>query len=94
MIATEIAQNLESRIRRAYAQIADERGQPQPWVMLAALRPYIGGHRDQVDEVLNRMASAGAIRLVPETNQKVLRDEERAAAVLRGNQPKHLIQIP
>ena len=33
------------------------------------------------------------VNLVPESNQKVLKPQERAAAVTIGNQDKHLVAI-
>jgi len=33
------------------------------------------------------------VQIVPESNQKVLTKEDRAAAVRIGNQAKHLIRI-
>jgi hypothetical protein len=87
----EVASDLESLIRKAYGEVAPRAG---AWVMLDRIRGALGPvSRQEVDAALIRLHRAPDVRLVPETNQKVLTDAERAAAVSIGNQDRHLIAI-
>jgi hypothetical protein len=87
----EVASDLESLIRKAYGEVAPRAG---AWVMLDRIRGALGpAARAEVDAALIRLHRAPDVRLVPETNQKVLTDAERAAAVSLGNQDRHLIAI-
>jgi hypothetical protein len=81
----------EPLIRAAYLQLAPE---PTSWVGLARLRsqlPHLERHR--VDDTLRQMYRTPGVHLIPEENQKVLTDSDRAAAVEIGGQNKHLIAI-
>jgi hypothetical protein len=83
--------DLEARIRAAYAQLAPA---PGSWVSLARLRPLLGGApRDDVDATLIRMERLPGVNLVPESNQKILTPEDRDAGVIIGDQEKHLLWI-
>ncbi|OPG11415.1 hypothetical protein [Microbispora sp. GKU 823] len=83
--------DVETMIRKAYAQLADK---PNAWVSLTRLRPLLGdAPRAEVDAVLRHMIGLPDVRLVPESNQKMLTDEDRGAAVVIGDQAKHLILI-
>lgn len=87
----EVAPDMEARIRKAYGELAPRAG---AWVMLDKLRGALGpAARDDVDAALVHLHRAPDVRLVPESNQKVLTDAERAAAVSIGNQDKHAIAI-
>ncbi|WP_433532175.1 hypothetical protein ACQPYA_09090 [Micromonospora sp. CA-263727] len=78
-------------VRQAYRGLA---AAPGDYVMLADLRTALDGlPRTEVDDALIRLNRDRDVHLVPESNQKVLRPEERAAAVSIGNQDKHLIAI-
>ncbi|MEW9554344.1 hypothetical protein [Nonomuraea sp. NPDC050783] len=84
--------DVEERIRRAYAGLAVPGG--AGWVSLAKLRPLLGGvPRAEVDAALVRMERLPDVDLVPESNQKTLTPEDREAAVVIGNQAKHLLWI-
>ncbi|MEV4707924.1 hypothetical protein [Actinoplanes sp. NPDC049316] len=83
--------DLETRIRKAYATLAPQSGD---YIMLDELRAELpGATRQDVDAALLRLQLAPDVHLVPESNQKVLTDRQRAAAIDIGNQPKHLIAI-
>lgn len=83
--------DLESRIRRAYVGLA---ARPGAWVSLTDLRALLAdAPRAAVDETLVRMERLPDVNLVPESNQKTLTEEDRAAAVLIGEQHKHLLWI-
>ncbi|MEU6023136.1 hypothetical protein [Micromonospora sp. NPDC047134] len=80
-----------TRIRQAYHGLA---GGPGDYVMLADLRAALGDlPRAEFDAALIQLNQERNVHLVPESNQKVLRPQERAAAVHIGNQDKHLIAI-
>ncbi|WP_169986766.1 hypothetical protein [Microbispora sp. H10836] len=83
--------DIETLIRKAYAQLADK---PNAWVSLTRLRPLLGdAPRDEVDATLRRMIALPDVRLVPWENQKTLTPADRDAAVVIGDQPKHRIWI-
>ncbi|MBE1492754.1 hypothetical protein [Plantactinospora soyae] len=78
-------------VRRAYQELA---AKPGDYVMLSDLRSALDDlSRTEVDAALIRLNRERDVHLVPESNQKVLRPEERAAAVSIGNQDKHLLAI-
>ncbi|WP_327047343.1 hypothetical protein OG320_05455 [Microbispora sp. NBC_01189] len=83
--------DVETRIRKAYARLADK---PNAWVSLTQLRPLLGdAPRDKVDATLRQMIAHPDVRIVPWESQKSLSQEDRDAAVLIGDQPKHRILI-
>jgi hypothetical protein len=87
----DVEPDLEARIRKAYGELAPRAGE---WITLDKLRRSLGSlPRAEVDNALMRLHGAPDVRLVPESNQKVLTDAERAAAISIGNQDKHLIAI-
>lgn len=66
------------------------------WVILTELRQTLsdgGMGREEQDRTLMSMVRAGAIRLIPEENQKTLRPQDRAASIRVGGEDKHLIGI-
>jgi hypothetical protein len=82
---------METQIRKAYGEIAPRAG---ALVMLTQLRDALGcPDRGQVDAALIQLSRAPDVRIVPESNQKALTEEQRAAAVSIGNQDRHLILI-
>ncbi|MET7999699.1 hypothetical protein [Nonomuraea glycinis] len=87
----EELEELEARIRAAYAELAPRQGS---WVGLARLRPLLGDvPRGQVDEALTRMERLLDVNIVPESNQKTLTPGDREAGVIIGGQEKHLLWI-
>lgn len=83
--------DIEASIRAAYARIARE---PGSTVRLSRLRNELRDiPRTDLDEALARLRRAADVSLIPEENQKTLTDEERAAAVVVGNQQNHLLSI-
>ncbi|MDG4763028.1 hypothetical protein O7632_02705 [Solwaraspora sp. WMMD406] len=83
--------DVATRIRRAYHELID---QPGDYVMLAALRAALADlPRDDLDTALIKLNQDPDVQIVPESNQKVLRTQERDAAVSIGNQLRHLISI-
>ncbi|MFI9575735.1 hypothetical protein ACIG5D_30285 [Microbispora rosea] len=85
------SEDVETLIRKAYAQLADR---PNAWVSLTRLRPLLGdAPRDEVDAALCHMIGLPDVRLVPWENQKTLTQADREAAVVIGDQPKHRIWI-
>ncbi|MFF4127137.1 hypothetical protein ACFYYP_26735 [Microbispora rosea] len=85
------SEDVETLIRKAYAQLADR---PNAWVSLTRLRPLLGhAPRDVVDAALRHMIGLPDVRLVPWENQKTLTQADQEAAVVVGDQPKHRIWI-
>ncbi|MDV8020328.1 hypothetical protein [Rhodococcus sp. IEGM 1330] len=83
--------DVEASIRAAYARLAREPGSN---VRLSRLRNELRDiPRSDLDDALARLRRAADVSLIPEENQKTLTDEERAAAVVVGNQQNHLLSI-
>ncbi|WP_032404665.1 hypothetical protein [Rhodococcoides fascians] len=83
--------DIEASIRTAYARLARE---PGSTVRLSRLRNELHDiPRSDLDDALARLRRASDVSLIPEENQKTLTDEERAAAVVVGNQQNHLLSI-
>lgn len=83
--------DVETRVRTTYAELARE---PGAWVRLSRLRPALADiPRSDLDDALARLRRAPDVSLIPEENQKTLTDEDRAAAVVVGNQDNHLLAI-
>jgi excisionase family DNA binding protein len=88
------AQDLESRIRAAYAEVTASRETWDGWIGLAELRPRLAGvPRDVLDAALDRMIERPDVRLQAELNQKALTDQDWDAAVDIAGEPRHLIRI-
>jgi hypothetical protein len=88
---TETTVDIEAAIRAAYARLARE---PGSTVRLSRLRNQLHDiPRSDLDDALARLRRAADVSLIPEENQKTLTDEERAAAVVVGNQQNHLLSI-
>jgi hypothetical protein len=88
---TDATVDIEASIRAAYAGLARE---PGSTVRLSRLRNELRDiPRTDLDDALARLRRAPDVSLIPEENQKTLTDEERAAAVVVGNQQNHLLSI-
>ena len=86
-----LGDQVEEKVRAAYVRLAAREG---GWVDLVRLReglPDVSRH--DLDAALTRMYRIPGVSLIPEENQKVLTDGDRAAAVSIGDQDKHLIAI-
>jgi hypothetical protein len=82
---------IDDRIRDAYATLAPR---PGGWVSLTHLRvELVDAPRAEVDAALRTLYRTPGVSLIPEENKKVLTDADRAAAVVIGDQDKHLIAI-
>jgi hypothetical protein len=85
------SRGLEELIRQVYLELGDGY---QDWVRLAKIRPRLNGaDRAEVDETLLKMVKAGTTHLVPDSNRKVLTEEDHAAAIRIGGEDKHLMAI-
>jgi hypothetical protein len=83
--------DLTDRIREVYAATAS---QPGAWVSIADIRRKLGDVSPAaVDSALRRLEQAADVNIVPESNQKALSEEDRAAGVTIGDQPKHFLAI-
>lgn len=82
---------LESLIRTVYLDLSVK---PQDWIRLARIRPELtGSDKGEVDALLLEMTKTGTVHLTPDSNRKVLTDDDHAAAVRIGGEDKHLIAI-
>jgi hypothetical protein len=85
------ASDVEALIREAYGELVME---PGGWVSLTELRVLLRDvTRTKADETLRRMAAMPDVNIVPESNQKALTRRDREAALIIGDQDKHLISI-
>jgi hypothetical protein len=83
--------DLIDRIRDAYAATASA---PRAWVSIADIRRKLGDvDRPILDAALRQLEQAPDVNIVPESNQKMLSEEDRRAAVTIGDQPKHFLAI-
>ncbi|MFI9380721.1 hypothetical protein [Kutzneria sp. NPDC052558] len=81
--------SVEKAIRDAYQDLKS-----QDWVRLAKIRPQTEGiDRKTVDDVLLTMNKANRAALAPDSNRKVLTDEDHRAAIRIGSEDKHLLAI-
>lgn len=83
--------DVEYRIRHAYAGLTPR---PGGWVSLTRLRTELADTpRAEVDAALRTLFRTPGVSLIPEENQKVLTAADRDAAVVIGDENKHLIAI-
>jgi hypothetical protein len=83
--------DLQTLIRKAYLELATR---PGDWVKLSTLRPLLhGADRAAIDSALIALNQARDVSIEPESDQKTLTDQDWEAAVLIGNEPKHVIAI-
>ena len=89
--APEQPDALRSRIVSAYDALAEE---PGAWVSLTRLRPFLADLPvEVVDDALRRLGRDPGVNIVPESNQKMLTDADRRAALHIGGQDAHLLAI-
>lgn len=88
---SETTEDLYSRVRSAYGKLADE---PGSLISLTRLRAELSDvPRDDVDAALVEMDHQRGVSLIPLEDQKLLTDEDRAAAVRIGVKDNHQIAI-
>jgi hypothetical protein len=84
-------QDLAGRIRDAYLQVTPAMGR---WVSLTDLRPLLAGiNRKVLDAEILRLHVAQDLTLIPEENRRSITPEDRAAAIVVGGEPRHLLSI-
>jgi hypothetical protein len=82
---------IRQKIRSAYEELATR---PGGWVGLHRLRTELPTlSRVAVDDAILRLSLLPTVHLVPESNQKTLTEDDRAASITAGGQEKHLIAI-
>lgn len=85
------SQGVDASIRASYAAMAP---QPGARVKLSRLRAALSEFpRKEVDDALLRLDLQPGVRLVGESDQQELTDEDREAAIRIGGQAKHLVSI-
>lgn len=84
------AGSVEDRIRTAYTRLAPR---PGGWVPLTRLRAEVDAPRADVDAALVALHRTPGVAVIPQEDQNLLTAEDRAAAVVIGDRPKHLIAI-
>jgi hypothetical protein len=83
--------NLETRIRKAYASLAPN---PGAWLKHTDLRREIADvPSEALDEAFRLLSEAEDVEMMPESNQKSLSEEDHRKAVWIGGQETHLIAI-
>jgi hypothetical protein len=83
--------DIEGRVRTTYERLARR---PGGWVELVQLRSELADvQRDDLDAALVNLYQKPGVSLIPEENQKILTEADRAAAVRIGGDNKHLIAI-
>jgi hypothetical protein len=85
------ADDVEARIRSAYADLAPA---PGTWIGLADLRDRIADlDKRSVDDALRALLARPGVRIIPVANTKSLTDRDRAAALRIGEEDNHTISI-
>jgi hypothetical protein len=83
--------DLPNRVRSAYGKLADE---PGSLISLVRLRAELADvPRSDLDAALVEFNHQRGVSLVPQEDQKLLTDEDRAAAVRIGVKDNHMIAI-
>ena len=83
--------DVAGQVEAAYEQLTRGSGTP---VRLAALRERLDGvPRDDVDRAIELLSKREGVHVRAESDQKTLTDEDRAAAVVLGGTPRHLLTI-
>lgn len=90
---TSTTSTLAERKQKLYEAWESIAGDSGGYASLAKIRAAVGGTRQEQDEALMAVLKARDALLLPESNQKVLTREERAAAINVGNQDKHIIKF-
>jgi hypothetical protein len=89
--ATVAADDIEVMIRRAYRELADP---AESWVGFADIRAALPDvPRRDFDGVLRLMVRMPGVWIEEETNQKTLKERDRAASVRIGGRDQHVLRI-
>jgi hypothetical protein len=89
--AAPAATTTEDKIRAAYKSLVTEEND---WVSLTRIRPLLADvPRDEQDRAFIALNLCPDVNIVPESNQKILTEADRDAAIYFGDQHKHLIWI-
>jgi hypothetical protein len=83
--------DVDARVRAAYAALTPE---PGAWIRLARLRRHLEDVvRADLDAALGRLNRASDVIIAPDSDQRRLNAEDRAAALRIGGEDKHLLMI-
>lgn len=86
-----LGRTIQEQVRDAYHALATG---PGAWISLTRLRAALAAvDRNALDDTLRTMEQAADVFITPEANQKALTAADRAAAIVIGRTPKHLICI-
>jgi hypothetical protein len=88
---TEVV-DVDAQIRQAYGELKPG---PGAWVRLARLRKHLEGvvQADELDAALIRLNNEPDISIFPDSDQRRLTAEDRAAAVRIGGEERHLLKV-
>lgn len=90
-IKTVSPEEVEDRIREAYAKITPGAGRWAPMTKLRALLTDVD--RDLQDDVLRAMMLAGRVDIEPVATSGDLKPEDHAAAIVIGSTPNHQFRV-
>jgi hypothetical protein len=83
--------DVAGQVEAAYAELTRGAGTP---VRLAVLRERLDGvPKDDVDRAIELLSRREGVHVRAEADQKTLTDDDRAAAVVLGGTPRHLLTI-
>lgn len=84
-------EDLDARIRKVYDSLASH---PGAWLKHTDVRRKLGDvPSEALDEAFRLLSLAADVEMMPESNQKMLTEEDRRNAVRVGGQDTHLIAI-
>jgi hypothetical protein len=82
--------SIQDEIVAAYDDLSRK---PQDWVRLAKLRPMLSSDPAAQNEMLLAMVQTGYVHLAPDSNRKVLTQDDHDAALWVGGEANHLLAI-
>ncbi len=95
--ASEVQIPAEKQIVATYRRLLHwkslECANSNPWIALAEISTFTDIAADEWLRALTALHRTPGVHLIPEENQKVLTDSDRASAVVICDQAKHLIAI-
>jgi hypothetical protein len=84
-------EKVAGEIERAYGTYTAQHGNPGGWMMISEIANRADLTAEQITEGIRHLTRHRGFVAIPESNQKTLTAEQRAAAVWIGGQFKHLI---
>lgn len=79
---------VEQAVYLTYLELAEY---PQDWIRIARIHDHLPYHPDDITDAIASLVHSGDADIAPESNTKVLTQEDHAAAIRIGSEACHLI---